>query len=204
MGSGRRPRTRFIRSQTRRGIGYGWRVEVSRWTTKLVALAIVVGVAGRATAAEQEGDDGSGKTVAAAGGMVALTLAADAEIQTRWGPAIAAGVGERRGPAFNFYLGETIFLGAHWSLRPGFRFERSWQTVTGCPTGCTFDVFLAEIAIRYQAPSGFLFDFGLPAFGWIPVGPDAGDTEPHLRFYTLATGDLALVGTLLVGYGFSL
>jgi hypothetical protein len=175
-----------------------WRTFAIGW------VAIVLGVGGRATAADQGGDDGGGTSVAAAGGMVALTLAADAEIQTRWGPVIAAGVGERRGPAFNVYVGETIFLGAHWSLRPGFLFERSWQTVTGCPVGCTFDVFLAEIAIRYQAPSGFLFDFGLPAFGWIPVGPDAGDTEPHLRFYTLATGDLALVGTLLVGYGFSL
>ena len=154
-------------------------MEVSLWVTKLVALAIVLGVAGRAVAAEQGGGDGGRQSVGAAGGMVALALAAEAELQTRWGPAIAAGIGERRGPAFNLYLGETLFLGAHWSLRPGFRFERAWQTVMGCPTGCAFDAYLAEVALRYQSPSGFLFEFGLPAFGWVPVGPVAGETAPQ-------------------------
>jgi hypothetical protein len=180
------------------------RMEISRSGVILVVLALGVGMTGRASAADPGGDERAGESIAVTGGMVALTLAADVELQSRWGPALAAGVGERGGPAFNVYLGESIRLGTHWSLRPGVRFERAWQTVQGCPTGCTFDLFLVEAAVRYQASSGFLVQFGLPIVGWVPVGPDAGEAAPHLQFYTLATGDLAMLATLFVGYAFDL
>jgi hypothetical protein len=173
---------------------------------KLALLAALLGIgsAAPARAGDLGGDDGQERPtdLSVSGGLVAVTLAANAELQTRWGPAVGLGAGGRRGPAINAYVGEALPLSAHWSLRPGFRFVRWWQTVEGCPGTCTFDAFLAEVGLRYRGPSGFLFELGLPIVGWLPVGPAAGQTEPHLQFYTLATGDLALFQTLLFGYAF--
>jgi hypothetical protein len=176
---------------------------VSGARTGLAAL-VLLGLGQSATAAELEAQATPEQTVAVTGGLVVLTLSANAELQTRWGPVIGLGVGMRRGPAFNAYAGETVPLGSGWALRPGFRFVRSWQTVEGCPTGCTFDFYLGEIALRYRGPSGFLFEYAMPLGGWLPVGPDAGETQPHLKFYTIATGELAIASTLLFGFTFDL
>jgi len=176
--------------------------------SRLAALAVLLGIglAAPARGGEVGLDDGRQRPtdLSVAGGLVAVTLAANAELQTPWGPALGLGVGGRRGPAVNAYLGEALPLTAHWSVRPGFRFVRWWQAVEGCQGSCTFDAYLAEVGLRYRGPSGFLFEFGLPIVGWLPVGPAAGETEPHLHFYTLATGDLALFQTLLFGYAFDL
>ncbi len=170
----------------------------------LVASAAILATAGTATAAEVEAEAAPTQSFAVTGGLVALTLATSAELQTRWGPVVALGVGERRGPAINAYLGETVLLRSRWSLRGGARFVRSWQAVESCPTGCRFDFFMGEVGLRYRGPSGFLFEFGLPIFGWLPVGPSPGETQPHLAFYTLATGEMALASTVLFGFTFDL
>jgi hypothetical protein len=170
----------------------------------LVALALL-GLGRRATAAELEAQATPEQSFSVTGGLVALTLSADAELQTRWGPVVAVGVGERNGPAFNAYVGETVRLrSSGWALRPGFRFLRSWQTIEPCPTGCTFDFYVGEIGLRYRGPSGFLFEFAVPLFGWIPVGPVRSETQPHPVFYTIATGELMFVTTVLVGFTFDL
>jgi hypothetical protein len=170
----------------------------------LVALAVLLLAPRASNAADLDGEIEREQSIAVAGGVVALTLATNAELQTRWGPVVALGVGERRGPALNAYVGDSVRLGPRWSLRPGFRFVRSWQAVADCPTGCTFDLYIGEIGIRYRGPSGFLFEYGLPLFGWLPVGPSAGETHPHLSFYTLATGEMAFASTLLAGFTFDL
>jgi len=170
----------------------------------LVMLA-TPGFGGRATAGDLEAQATPEQSFGLTGGVVVLTLSANAELQTRWGPVAALGVGERRGLAFNAYVGETVRLGsAGWSLRPGFRFLRSWQTVDICPTGCRFDFYVGEIGLRYRGPSGFLFEFAVPLFGWIPVGPDRGETTSHSVFYTLATSELMLASTVLFGFTFDL
>lgn len=169
----------------------------------LVAL-VLLGLGRRTTAADLEAQATPEQTFAVTGGLVALTLSANAELQTRWGPVVGLGFGARHGPAFNAYAGETVRLGSRWALRPGFRFLRSWQGVDRCPTGCTFDFYLGEIALRYHGPSGFLFEYAMPLGGWLPVGPGPGQTQPHLKFYTIATGELAIASTLLVGFTFDL
>jgi hypothetical protein len=177
-------------------------------STRLAALLVALawlGLGRRATAADLAAQATPEQSFAVTGGLVAATLSANAELQTRWGPVAAVGVGERRGLALNAYIGETVPLhSAGWSLRPGFRFLRSWQTVEGCPMGCTFDFYVGEIGMRYRGPSGFLFEFALPLAGWIPVGPDAGETQPHPKFYTIATAELMFVSTVLVGFTFDL
>ena len=109
--------------------------------------------------------------------------------------------GGRLGPSVNAYAGDTVRLGSRWSLRPGFRFVRSWLTAADCR--CRYDFYVGEIALRYHGPTGFLFEAGLPLFGWIPV-TEHGAPQPHSKFYTAATGDLAFVSTLLVGFTFDL
>ena len=174
----------------------------ARWV--LVALALL-GLGRHAAAADLEARPTPEQSFALTGGLVALTLSANAELQTRWGPVVGLGVGERRGPAFNAYIGETVRLHSPgWALRPGFRFLRSWQTVDVCPTGCTFDFYVGEIGLRYRGPSGFLFELDVPLFGWIPVGPDRGETQPHPVFYTLATSELMFASTVLIGFTFDL
>jgi len=173
-------------------------------SASLAVAATLFVVAGTALAADLEAQAAPEQSFAVTGGLVTLTLSANAELQTRWGPVVALGVGERRGPAFNVYLGETVRIGTNWSLRPGFRFVRSVETGDPCPTGCAFDFYAGEIGLRYRGPSGFLFEYGLPLFGWMPVGPNPGETQPHLAFYTIATGELAFATTLLVGYSFDL
>jgi hypothetical protein len=170
----------------------------------LLALALL-GLGRRATAAEIEAQATPEQSFSVTGGLVAATLSANAELQTRWGPVAAVGVGERRGLALNAYVGETVPLhSSGWALRPGFRFLRSWQNVAACPAGCTFDFYVGEIGLRYRGPSGFLFEFAVPLFGWIPVGPDAGETQPHPKLYTIATGELMVVSTVLLGFTFDL
>lgn len=168
----------------------------------LVALAVLV-VARRATAAVLEGETEREQSIAVTGGEVALTLAANAELQTRWGPVVSLGAGGRLGPAVSAYVGDTIHLRSRWSLRPGFRFVRTWRAPIDCRADCRFDIYLAEVGFRYRGPSGFVFEYGLPLFAWLPVST-ARDTQSHLSFYTLATGDLLLVGTVLVGFTFDL
>jgi len=169
----------------------------------LVAI-VWLGLGPRALAADLETQAAPEQSVAVAGGLVALTLSAEVELQTRWGPVVALGAGNRRGPAVNAFLGDTVRLGSRWSLRPGIRVARSWLTVDACPRGCTFDFYLGEIGLRYRGPSGFLFECGVPLFGWLPVGPAVGETQPHPRFYTLATGEMAFASTLLFGFTFDL
>ena len=113
-------------------------------------------------------------------------------------------MGDHLGPAVNAVVGFSLPLGPRVSLRPGIRAGRLWQTSESCPNRCAFDSYLVEAAIRYRGPSGFLFELGLPLAGWLPVGPDAGETQPHLTFYTLATPDIMLFSSLLFGYAFDL
>ena len=134
-------------------------------------------------------------------GIVAFSPSLDAEITTRPGVVLGIGGGGRAsGPSVNAYLGYQIPLGEHWSLRPGFRAARSWLSIENCPQRCTFDFFIAETAVRYRSSSGFVFEYGLPLLAWAPVGPAAGETAPHLKLYTLGTGDTLLLGTVLFGY----
>jgi hypothetical protein len=171
--------------------------------------AVLVGILwlglGRpARAADLEAQAAPEQSLAVVGGMVALTLSANAELQTRWGPVFGVGAGGRRlGPSVNAYAGDTLRLGSRWSLRPGFRFARSWLTTTECTTGCRYDFYIGELGFRYRGPTGFLFEAGLPLFGWIPV-TEHGDPQPHSKFYTLATGELAFVSTVMVGFTFDL
>ena len=169
------------------------------------ALAAIVwlGLAQRAVAADLEAQAAPEQSLALVGGMVALTLSADAELQTGWGPVVGLGVGGRLGFSINAYAGDTVPLGPHWSLRPGFRFVRSWLTTTACPTGCTDDFYIGEIGFRYRGPTGFLYELGIPLVGWVPV-LERGDTREHLTFYTLATGELAFFTTVVVGFTFDL
>src|SRR3954471_15589186 len=102
----------------------------------VVGALVLLGPGRSAKAAELEAQATPEQTLAVTGGLVALTLSANAELQTRWGPVIGLGAGARRGPAFNAYAGETVRLGSRWALRPGVRFLRAWQTVDRCPTGC--------------------------------------------------------------------
>ena len=164
---------------------------------------VLLGLGQRALAADLETEAAPEQSLALVGGLVALTLSADAELQTRWGPVFGLGAGGRLGFSVNAYAGDTVRLGSRWSLRPGFRFARSWLTATDCATGCRYDFYIGEIAFRYRGPTGFLFDVGLPLFGWIPV-MEHGDQQPHSKFYTLATSELALVSTVLVGFTFDL
>ena len=136
--------------------------------------------------------------------LVALTLSANAELQTRWGPVVGLGVGDATRSRLQRLPGRHRPPRSHWALRPGFRFARSWQTVDGCPTGCTFDFYIGELGLRYRGPSRFLFEFAVPLFGWIPVGPERGATQPHPVFYTIATGELMFASTVLFGFTFDL
>jgi hypothetical protein len=135
--------------------------------------------------------------------MLALTLSADAELQTRWGPVIGLGAGGRLGFSVNAYAGDTVPLGTRWSLRPGFRFVRSWQSAADCPTPCRFDFYIGEIGFRYRGPTGLLYQLGIPLFGWVPV-LERGESQTHLKFYTLATSELAFFTTVVVGFTFDL
>lgn len=173
------------------------------WISAVCALA-ALGLGRRAAAADLRAQPPPEDSIAVTAGAVALTLSANVELQTRWGPVVGVGIGERFGPAFNAYLGETVPIGSRWAVRPGFRFVRSWQTVEVCPTVCTFDFYVGELALRYRGPSGFLFEWGIPLFGWLPVGPNVGETQPHPVFYTLATGELAFASTVLFGFTFDL
>jgi hypothetical protein len=167
----------------------------------LVGL-VLLGLGQRALAADLDAQAAPEQSLAVVGGLVAVTLSADAELQTRWGPVFGVGAGGRRlGPSVNAYVGDTVRLRSRWSLRPGFRFVRSWLTTADCR--CRYDFYVGEIAFRYHGPTGFLFEVGLPLFGWIPV-TDRADPQPHSKFYTLATGELAVVSTLLVGFTFDL
>jgi len=171
---------------------------------RAAAVAIVLlGLGQRAIAADLEAQPAPEQSLALVGGMVALTLSADAELQTRWGPVLGVGAGGRLGFAVNAYAGDTVPLGSRWSLRPGFRFVRSWLTTTNCPTGCSDDFYIGEIGFRYRGPTGFLYQLGIPLFGWVPV-LERGDTQEHLKFYTLATGELAFFSTVVVGFTFDL
>jgi hypothetical protein len=172
-------------------------------------VLIIFGGRGIGAAAEtpaptsSSGDGEPALTVAA--GIVALSRSLDVELTTL--PGVLFGIGgggSVLGPSLNAYLGYQIPLSEHWSLRPGFRAARSWLSVEGCPHTCTFDFLVTEAAIRYRGSSGFVFEYGLPLFTWVPVGPSAGQTAPHLKFYTLATGDTLLLGTVLLGYAFKL
>ena len=170
----------------------------------MLAGIVLLGLGQRAIAADLEAQAAPEQSLAVVGGLVAVTLSADAELQTRWGPVFGVGAGGRRlGPSVNAYVGDTVRVRSHWSLRPGFRFVRSWLTTADCTTGCTYDFYVGEIGFRYHGPTGFLFEVGLPLFGWIPV-TDRGDRQPHSKFYTLATSELAIVSTVLVGFTFNL
>src|SRR5581483_5428568 len=133
--------------------------------TVLLALT-VLGLGRRANATDVEGKTGPDQYFALTGGMVALNLSANAELQTRWGLVVALGAGGRLGPAVNAYAADTVNLGPRWSLRPGFRFVRSWLTAGDCSTGCTFDFYVGEIGFRYRGPAGIVFEYCVPLFGW--------------------------------------
>jgi hypothetical protein len=170
-------------------------------TRAVLAGLLLLGLGQRAIAADLEAQVAPEQSLAVVGGLVALTLSADAELQTRWGPAFGIGAGGRLGPSVNAYAGDNVRLGSRWSLRPGFRFVRAWLTTADCR--CRYDFYVGEIAFRYHGPTGFLFEAGLPLFGWIPV-TEHGDPQPHSKFYTAATGELAFVSTLLAGFTFDL
>jgi hypothetical protein len=174
-------------------------------TALALALAALPATAGTATGAEPAPAAGEReRSIGVVGGLAGFTLAADVELQTRLGVVIAAGGGDSRGPALNAYVGYNVPLSRHWSLRPGMLAVRSWQIVSSCPTRCRFDAYVASAAIRYRGSSGFVFEYGLPLLGWLPVGPDVGETQPHLKFYTIATPDMFFFETLVIGWSFDI
>jgi hypothetical protein len=171
----------------------------------LAALCVMGALARPARAAEPDADkarDDRPVSLTLEGGLVAFTLSADAELQSRWGLVIGAGAGVNKGPAVNGYVGYHIPLGAGFALRPGVRAARLWQTNERCQGTCVFDSLTVEAAIRFQSRSGFVVSYGLPLLAWLPVGPDPGQTQPHLQSYTLSTGDTAFFGTLFFGHAF--
>jgi hypothetical protein len=185
----------------KRGIG-GVSTRAARALPVVFAL---LGSGQRVNAADLDARPAPEQSLAIVGGLVALSWSADVELQTRWGPVVALGGGGRLGPSVNAYVADTVPLGPRWSLRPGFRFARSWLAASDCPTGCAFDFYVGEVGFRYRGPSGALLELGVPLFGWAPVAPKTGESHPsHLTFYTLATGELALLSTVLIGLTFDL
>ena len=182
-------------------------MELARKRMMAIAVPVIgMGMVGRpALAADAAGDVAQPDRAVALtleAGLVALTLSLEVEAQTRWGLVVGAGAGVHLGPAVNGYVGYHVPLGEHWGLRPGVRAGLLRQQNDTCPHTCSYESLIVEAAIRYRGTSGFVFEYGLPLFGWVPVGPDAGETAPHLKAYSIATGDLALFGTLLFGYAF--
>jgi hypothetical protein len=191
----------------RDGFKEDWAMDLVRRSMMAIAVAVIaMGMVGRpALAADAAGDVARPDRAVALtleAGIVALTLGLELEAQTRWGLVAGAGAGVRGGPAVNGYVGYHVSLGEHWGLRPGVRAGLLRQQNDSCPHTCSYESLIVDAAIRYRGTSGFVFEYGLPLFGWVPVGPDAGETGPHLKAYSIATGDLALYGTLLVGYSF--
>ena len=57
----------------------------------LLVGVVLLGLGQRAIAADLEAQAAPEQSLALVGGLVALTLSADAELQTRWGPAFGIG-----------------------------------------------------------------------------------------------------------------
>jgi hypothetical protein len=79
-----------------------------------------------------------------------------------------------------------------------------WGKAEACTPRCKFDFVTVETALHYRGPSGFVFEFGFPFVAWIPMGPDSGETEPHLKLYVLNGEVMGFLSSVLFGYAFSL
>jgi hypothetical protein len=135
-------------------------------------------------------------------GVRAVAMGAEAEWRTGSGLVLAAG------PSFRTYpdayqvgaaLGYHIPLGARWGLRPGLRFDQLFPRGDSC-TDCDGPLIVIEAALRYETPSGFLLEFGLPVMALV----NASDAErpPHLTPFILPQA--AILGSILIGYAFTL
>ena len=72
------------------------------------------------------------------------------------------------------------------------------------PDRCTFNFLVAEAGAHFQSRGGFTLDFGVPLAGAIPVGPGINETRPHEEFVSIATPELAILTTVMVGWSLDL
>ena len=148
------------------------------------------------------GTPGSGPSFSLLGGLSLLSFVAQAEVAYGGASlAVGAGVGTVDQPLLEANLGYRIPLGrSRWAIQSGFRFSRMWEQARGCVDVCRFDFFLGEVAIRYVGRDGFTFQYGLPLFGWTPVGPDAGQTQPRLEGFVLQPEIMSFLQTVMIGW----
>jgi hypothetical protein len=155
-------------------------------------------------AAEAAAPVKSGSSLTLEGGLTTTALAAELDLHTRFGLVVGVVGGVSRGPAVGGHVAYRVPLGARWSLEPGVRGMAVWKSAEACGPHCQFDFVTLDLGLRYQGPSGFVFQAGLPLVSLIPVGPDPGQSRPHLEPYAFSVEAMAATASVLFGYSFDL
>lgn len=172
--------------------------------TATISILATLTLGSRAVEAEAPDPDPPGSSLSIEGGFSTAALVAEADLHTGFGLVVGVMGGTARGPAAGGHLAYRVPLSSRWSLEPGGRAMTIWESAENCGPRCQFSFFTVDLAIRYQGPSGFVFEAGLPVVAWISVGPDAGQSRPHLERYFLSGEAMAYTESLLFGYAFNL
>src|SRR5450432_795878 len=172
--------------------------------TATISILATLTLGARAVAAEAPEPDPPGRSLSIEGGLSTAALVAEADLHTGFGLVVGVAGGTARGPAVGGHLAYRVPLGSRWSLEPGVRAMTIWESAENCGPRCQLNFFTIDLGIRYQGPSGFVFEAGLPVVAWIPVGPDPGQSRPHLKPYFLSGEAMAVTASLLFGYAFNL
>jgi hypothetical protein len=171
--------------------------QVMRTATISILATLTLGA--RAVAAEAPDPAPPGSSLSIEGGLSTAALVAEADLHTGFGLVVGVAGGTARGPAVGGHLAYRVPLSSRWSLEPGVRAMTIWESAENCGPRCQFNFFTIDLGIRYQGPSGFVFEAGLPVVAWIPVG-----APPHLKPYFLSGEATAYTASLLFGYAFNL
>jgi hypothetical protein len=172
-------------------------------TSMLTALLMV---ARPAAAADDSASDREppAASLAIQGGKGTAALVAEAELRLRMGLVLGVAGGTARGPAVGGHLAYRLPFGSRWSLEPGVRAMTAWESAEHCGPSCQFNFLTLELGLHYRGPSGFVFEAGLPIVAWIPVGPDGGQSRPHLEPYVFSGEAFAYTASILFGYAVDL
>jgi hypothetical protein len=140
--------------------------------------------------------------LAVKGGVRAVALGAEVEWRTSRGLVLAAGPSFRTYPEsyqLGVALGYHIPLSARWGLRPGVRADYLFPRRDTC-TECEGPLIVIEAALRYETPSGILFELGLPLMAAL----SSGDAETPNRIRPFIFPRNVILGSILIGHAFNL